>query len=205
MLRGTFVIAGAALTLLTGCAEEDDVAIEHGVIKIEFQRAENEEESPYVGTTVIEVALTYQKCLIDFYTNNPNYRQSGPDGDLVFGSSDQGGEGWRDRLCDGGSVDCSVQSFEQQLGMSNFLKVTYAVEGDDIENREILWGPIPLPELANCEGNEVPQIRYNAASGSTVRGLSAGGNTVWELKTVDPNVAEVGQGQSIDVRAGKPD
>lgn len=196
-------MAVAALTLLTGCPEEDDVELEHGTVKIEFQRALNEGESPYIGTVVVEASLTYEKCLIDFYDNNPNYRQTGPDGDLVFGTMDQGGEGWRDRLCDGGSVDCTVESFTQQLGsMANFLTVRYALGGDDIENREVQFGPIPLASLANCEGGAAPTVRVGVGA---VRGLSAGGDTVWEMKSVDPDRAQVGQGQSIDIRAGRPD
>jgi hypothetical protein len=187
---------------LAGCTDPVE-ELDHGVVWMKLQRGESEAENPYVGTAKIEVTLLYLECIIGFYEGNPDYQQEGVEGALVFGTQEDGGEGWKDRLCEVSNparADCTVDSFRQELVAARQLTVTYSVEGDP-EDRELPFGPLPLPELAACEGGGQPIVRVG--SNGAVRGLSGSGDTIWNTEAFDPPEAFTGQGQPIGIRAAR--
>lgn len=196
----------AGLCATTGCDETTE-PLTHGAVRVEFLRADNEGSSPYTGTVQVVITLDYLDCLIAFYERETTWKQDGPDGFPVYGTFEDGGEGWKDRLCDGSlpddgrGVDCTVLAIEQELEQSKHLKVTYEVTGD-IENRQINFGPLPTTELAACDGTGQPKVRVG--TNGAIRGLSGDGNLVWETKSFTPDQAATDQGQAIKVRAGLP-
>lgn len=200
--------AALALTVLlgvplAGCNPATPEDLEHGIIEIELKRGQSETSSPYDGTTHIEVTLLYLECLIRFYDANPDYQQFGPEGALVFGTREDGGEGWKDRLCDerSGQVSCEVESFRQELDAAKQLTIRYAVSGD-IEDRTLPFGPLPIAELADCEAGGQPIVRVN--SNGAVRGLDGNGDVVWNTEAFSPSEAATGQGAPITIRAARP-
>lgn len=200
--------AAAALSLLltaplAGCPQEPEEDLEHGVVWLQLIRGESQADNPYVGTASIQVTLLYRECLIDFYTANPDYEQNGIEGALVFGTREDGGEGWLDRLCEtpnSDRVDCTVTSFRQELATAKQLTINYAITGDP-ENRELPFGPIPEPELAACEAGGLPIVRVG--SNGAVRGLDGSGNTLWNTESFNPSEATTGQGASIVIKAAR--
>lgn len=188
---------------LAGCNPPAAEELDHGVVWLQLQRGTSQADNPYVGTAKIVVTLLYRECLIDFYASNPDYQQLGPEGALVFGTSEDGGEGWLDRLCDldnPNSVDCTVESFDQELDAARQLTVTYAINGDP-ENHELPFGPIPDAGLAACQAGEQPIVRVG--SNGAVRGVDGNGDTLWNTEAFDPPEAATGQGQTIDIRAAR--
>ncbi len=207
MLRAMRIACAAAFVLapmfaLSGCSEpppEDT----HGFVKIQFARAPSEAESPYPGTTQVEIQMTYEACYQAFYAANPNWGLEGEDGELVFGSLDAGGEGWMDRLCEedvGGRADCEVAGYQQLLDDSSRLTVTYNITGE-LEARTLLFGPLPNRDLAECDGGFAPRVRLEAGG---TRGLDNEGDTVWSVSTVsDSGVAAPGDGGSLTIDAAR--
>jgi hypothetical protein len=189
---------------LAACPGEPDVDLEHGVVYLQLQRGTSQADNPYIGTVKIEVTLLYRECLIAFYDANPDYQQYGTKGALVFGPLSDGGEGWLDRLCDvdnSNLVNCTVDSFRQELsGMTKQLTVLYSIEGDP-ENRELPFGPVPEPELAACEAGGLPIVRVG--SNGAVRGLDGNGNTLWNTESFNPAEATTGQGAAIEIHAAR--
>jgi hypothetical protein len=188
---------------LAGCQGEAPVELEHGLVWLHLLRGQSEADSPYGGTTKVAVTLLYLECLSDFYMANPDYHQGGIKSDLVFGSLEDGGEGWLDRLCENSnpaSINCTVDSFEQQLYSTRQLPVVYSITGD-LENREVPFGPVPDAELAACEGSGQPIVRVGG--GGAVRGLDASGSTIWNTESFDPAEAATGQGAAIGIRASR--
>lgn len=188
---------------LSGCPGDPVEDLEHGIINIELKRGQSETESPYDGTTRIEVTLLYLECLIDFYDANPDYTQYGPEGALVFGTREDGGEGWLDRLCDTdrtGQVDCTVESFSQELDAAKQLTIAYSVTGE-IEDRLLPFGPLPEEELAMCEAGGQPIVRVGSMG--AVRGLDGSGDVVWNTEAFSPSEAATGQGAPITIRAAR--
>ncbi|MCA9653186.1 MAG: hypothetical protein H6712_34030 [Myxococcales bacterium] len=188
---------------LAGCPTEPAEDLDHGIINIEFKRGQSETSSPYDGTSRVEVTLLYLECLIDFYDANPDYQQYGPEGALVFGTREDGGEGWLDRLCDterAGQVDCQVESFRQELDAAKQLTIHYTVSGE-IEDRLLPFGPLPEPDLAMCEAGGQPIVRVGSMG--AVRGLDGNGDTVWNTEAFSPSEAATGQGAPITIRAAR--
>lgn len=199
--HGTLAVLALSVAACTG--DDGGIDFNHGSVKLEFRRGNNVDDNPFVGTTVMQVTLDYQACLIDFYTANPNWRTDGTDGETVFAPRDDGGEGWRDELCERGNVECEVISFEQQFNdnASSSLTVLYAITGD-VENRTLHFGPVPLPELANCEANSLAVVRVG--SNGAVRGLNGvppEGDPLWQIQTFGPTEAVANQGASIGIDA----
>jgi len=203
MLRAMRIACAAAFVLaplfaLTGCEEppEEDT---HGFVEIQFQRAASETESPYVGTAQVQVQMSYGDCYQAFYAANPNYAIDGEDGALVFGSEEDGGEGWRDRLCTEdvpGRVDCDVVEFQQLLqDDSQRLAVTYNINAE-LESRRLLFGPLPLSSLTACDGGGSPRVSIQLGG---TRGLDAEGNVVWQV--VSTNVNQVAPGDQMSLQA----
>ena len=197
----------STLAPIAACDGSGDGPLTHGTVKLEFLRAENEEGNPYTGATHVLVTLDYLDCLISFYDRETTWTQEGPDGFPVFGTKDEGGEGWADRLCDGSlpdegrGVDCTVVSIEQELDVSKHLSVLYEVNGD-IENRILHFGPLPTEELAMCDGGGAPLVRVG--SNGAIRGQTGAGDRIWETKSFSPDKVATNQGQAIKVRAGLP-
>lgn len=198
--------AAAALCLLlaplAGCQEPEE-ELEHGVVWLELRRGDSQPENPYIGTSKIEVTLLYRECLIAFYDANPDYQQYGIEGALVFGKTADGGEGWQDRLCEvpnSNRVDCTVDSFRQELAMTKQLTITYSIEGDP-EDRELPFGPVPTAELADCEPGSQPIVRVG--SNGAVRGIDGSGNTLWNTESFNPSEAATDQGAAIGIRAAR--
>lgn len=202
------VVRGPLLALLglsvVACDEDTGIDFQHGSVKLEFRRGDGVTESPFAGTSVMQVTLNYEACLIDFYKANPNWQQNGPDGGSVFGTREDGGEGWRDELCDRGNVECEVIEFDQQLDDSqgNFLKVVYSIAGD-VENRTLHFGPVPLAPLANCEAGGTGATVRVASNGAVIGldGVPPDGNRLWQIQKFDPSRAAADQGGSIGIDA----
>lgn len=197
--------AGAiALTLAVGCGDDEGTPLEHGFVKIQLVRSENQADSPFIGTGQIFAAMEYDTCLQNFYAMNPNYQQSGADGSLVFGRIDDGGEGWQDRLCENPEArqaECEVAQIEQELDNSSQLRITYNMPSDDIGTKFLKFGPVPNPELANCEGGLQPIVRLVAPV--PVRGFNAQGAEIWETSSFDNPEAVPGQGAELVVKISR--
>jgi hypothetical protein len=192
----------AALAVLTGCPAESGPPDQHGVVRIQFQNAEGVPQGtdPYEGTVNLEITLDYLSCLVEFYEREPSWKKEGPDGGPVFGAKDEGGEGWGDRLCDPDDpelIDCTVDEFVQVFDDPAHLTVKYQVQGP-MQGFIALFGPIPLPELAECEG-EGPRVRIR--SNAYIRGENGNGDQVWEMLTFSDEVAAPNQGQEISIGA----
>ncbi len=207
MLRPMRIACAAAFVLapmlaLTGCGDPP-VEDTHGFVKIQFARAQSEAESPYSGTTQVEIQMTYEACYQEFYAANANWGLEGEDGELVFGSLEAGGEGWMDRLCEedvGGRADCEVVGYQQLLDDSSRLTVTYNITGP-LESRLLLFGPLPNSELAECDGGFAPRVRLEVGG---TRGLNSDGDTVWTVSTVsDSGVAAPGDGGALTINAAR--
>lgn len=165
------------------------VDLEHGFVLIHLQRAADEPADPFVGTERIIVTLNYEQCLFDFYVANPDYAQGSGEDMNIWGTLDEGGEGWFDRLCEvdvPGLVDCSVATFEQQLEPIPVLRITYLVT-EPLEDMMLPFGPLPTAELAACTGDVLPTVRLS--SGDLVRGFDAQNVDIWQGSTFDPAIA----------------
>lgn len=191
----------APIFALAGCG---DAPIEdtHGFAKIQFARSVSEADSPYGGTREVVIQMAYEDCYQQFYAANPNWGLDSEDGALVFGSLEDGGEGWMDRLCEedvGGRADCEVTDFQQLLDDSGLLTVTYNITGP-LEDRVLLFGPLPNAELAQCNGGSAPSVRLSAGS---TRGRDANGDTVWTVSTSNPAKAGPGDGGAVLIEAAR--
>src|SRR5690606_26146763 len=122
----------------------------------------------------------------------------GVDGAPVFGTSEDGGEGWRDRLCEPAPSDvpCGVISFRQ---LTTRLTVTYEIFDDKMEGLELPFGPLPTEELAGC----IPQI--NQVAEAQVQGQNNEGTQIWQAVAVNPPNAETGQGKEMRISAARVD
>lgn len=197
-----FPDAGAALSL--GGDTGDDEELTHGFIRVQFARAESAPDTPYVGTDRIEITMTYDSCFTTFYDGHPNWTVEGADGAPVFGTVDDGGEGWTDRLCaprDNGQATCTIAGFQQELDITNALTVTYAVE-DNPENHFVKFGPLPLieeiPEFV-CEFGW-PRMQIDPQQ---MRGYDSGGAVIWQGEALDQDMASPGQAKAVVVKSAR--
>ncbi|MEM9455978.1 MAG: hypothetical protein AAGF11_17490 [Myxococcota bacterium] len=202
--------AVAALWLLLavplgGCPSDPPATLEHGIVKLQLLPSASEgDTNPFTGTVQVEITLNYQECLLAFYTANPDYQKDGLLDAEIFGTFEDGGEGWKDRLCesdDEADIDCTVDAFAQEFGdRSNHLRVTYSVTGD-IFFREVPFGPLPTASLASCEAGSEPEVRV--LNSGAVRGLDGAGTTLWVTDSFDPPSAVTGQGGQIEIKASR--
>ena len=187
----------APLFALTGC-EDPPVADTHGYVEVQLMRASSESDNPYNGTAVVQIQMAYDDCYQQFYAANPNWAIDGEDGALVFGTEEDGGEGWKDRLCTedvGGRAECEVTGFQQLLDDSaQRLSVTYSVDGP-LESRKLLFGPLPLKSLAECDGGFSPTVRLELGG---TRGLDTEENVIWTVSSSD--VMVVAPGDKLTIR-----
>jgi hypothetical protein len=197
---GRAVAALALLSSLWGCAKEEEI-LTHGYVKLELRRGESQASNPYVGTSTVVATMQYRECLDNFYGSNPDLRQTGVEGETIFGGEDLGGEGWADRLCEAGTesqmAECTIAGIDQKLDQVKQLTVTYAITGE-AENRVLLFGPLPTKETAGCLD---PIVRV-AANGA-ISGNDGSGNKIWVTESFSPTEAITGQGGAIVVRAAR--
>lgn len=169
----------------SGAPEE----LEHGIVKLQLRRARGERADLFADTQRIQITMSYESCLFDFYTAHPEYTQDGDLGAEIWGPLDAGGEGWLDRLCDVAVpdlVDCSVSAFEQNLEQIPALRINYMVSGE-LEQSIVPFGPLPTAMLAACGGGEGPTVRL--ANGGAIGGYDSRGTKIWEGSTFEPNSA----------------
>jgi hypothetical protein len=195
----TLFCFGLLLATACGSGEED---LTHGYIEVVMTPAQNETAEVFAGTSRIIATVTYQTCLQTFYANESGWRQDGPDGAPVFGN-DEGGEDWKTRLCDpaeSGQIGCSVALIDQNLETSPpNLAITYDVTSF-IEGQFIKVGPIPLQELAGCEGGQRPLV---GIGGNVVSGLNGAGAKIWQVATFKPPEISPEDGGSVQVTVGR--
>lgn len=200
MSTGRAVAAFALLCSIWGCAKEEEI-LTHGFVKLELRRGESQASNPYVGTSTVIATMQYRDCLDNFYTANPDLRQTGVEGETIFGGEDLGGEGWADRLCEQGTApsmaDCTVANLDQKLDQVKQLTVTYAITGE-LENRVLLFGPIPTKETAACV-NPIVRVAANGA----ISGNNGEGTKLWVTESFSPTEALTDQGGAIIVRAAR--
>lgn len=169
----------------------------HGFVQLELRRGESQSDDPFVGTARVRVTLEYEACLVSFYEDNPALRAEGADGSLVFGPAADGGEGWRDRLCDATTathVDCVVSSIDQTLDTVKRLTVSYSVSGS-LEGGVLLFGPLPNLDTAHCDTPTYPSVRFG--SESAVEGIDGDGKELWGTESASPATAITDQGAPI--------
>ncbi len=199
-IRLSFVPVLLAVAFLPGC-DEDKEELTHGFVKLEMRRGESQASNPYVGTSTVVATMQYRECLKGFYEGNPDLRQEGREGEKIFGSQELGGEGWTDRLCEPGQVsaqaDCDIKSVKQQLDQVQQLTITYTIN-EELENRVLLFGPLPEKETAGCLD---PIVRV-AANGA-IKGQDGEGNEIWVTESFSPTEAVTGQGGAIVIRAAR--
>lgn len=199
------LLAASCATTLTGCPEDEEL-LTHGFVQLEFQRGESQAENPYVGTAQVVATMEYEECLTAFYENNPAMRAEGPDGALVFGREEDGGEGWADRLCQSGQADsqakCEIVSIDQKLDTVKQMTITYQIEGN-LEGYRLLFGPIPTQATAECVAPTSPVVRVGA--NGAVKGKNGSGSDIWTTESFSPGSAVTGQGAPIRIGAAKKD
>lgn len=183
-LRALVLLAGCLVGGMSSSSCKEEEQEKFGFACLELQRGETEDENPFAGTYKIQVKMSYEKCLQDYYLiKQPGQRLDGPE--------DQGGgvfAEWKERLCSEDverRIDCEVEGFEQVFvedsGLYN-MTITYIVSDPAaISGRRILWGPGPLPEEAMCDAGQSPFVKLIALS--DIVGLDSQGNQIWKLET----------------------
>lgn len=193
----TTVLALVPLLALAACEEpvEDDT---HGFVEVRLTR-NGSDDDPFSGTSQVQIQMTYQDCYQQFYAANPNWTAEGEDGSIIFSG---GPEGWADRLCSesvSGRAECQVTAIEQNLASAaNRLSVTYDITGA-LESRVLLFGPLPLGDLTECDGGLVPRVRVEHA---TTLGLDSSGVPVWGVDQSD-SPQGLAPGDAVVVRVSR--
>jgi hypothetical protein len=186
-----------AVLAAAGCKAEE-LEYRNGYIKLDFARGLSTDSNPFETTTQITAVLNYRDCLQEYYSNNMNQRQDGVDGAKVFGTKEDGGEGWLDHLCEidlPQGIDCEVESLTQQLDVGvPKLTIVYNITGP-IEMRQLAAGPFPDSDEAACMSGTHPEVGLGSVKGSNSDG------DVWNTETFDPTTAVVDQGGAITIYA----
>lgn len=186
-----------AVLAAAGCKPEEE-EFRNGYVKLDFARGQSQDVSPFPTTTQITATLNYRDCLQEYYSTNLNERQDGVDGAKVFGTKEDGGEGWLDHLCEidlPQGIDCEVESLTQQLEVGTpKLTIVYNIMGE-IEGRQLAAGPFPDRDEAACMNGGLPEVGLGNVKGSNSDG------DVWTTETFDPTKAVVDQGGAITIYA----
>lgn len=162
-----------------------DGGLRHGVVKLQLVRQDGADD-PFAGTARIVATMRYGECLETFYAAHPELRQDGPEGEAVFGAAALGGEGWFDRLCApmlDDQIACETIGIAQDLGIAQQLTVVYAVTGP-IEDRVLLFGPLPTVVTAECAEGLAPTVRVNPEG--AVAGTADNGTELWSTAAFSP-------------------
>jgi hypothetical protein len=194
--------AGTEGSNTTASSTSGDDPLRHGSVGLLFRRSDNQASNPTVGVVELSVTMTYRECLSEFYDAYPSMRQTGPEGEAVFGTAALGGEGWMGRLCDSSQFSeittCTVAQIQEQLDPVPQLTVVYAIAGE-LEDRELRFGPLPTKEAAGC-----PDPIVRASVGGIV-GYDMAGETVVAASAVSPTSAVTDQGGSLVVELAAVD
>lgn len=177
----------------------DGLFLTHGVINLQFELGDDVQGTPYSGTTDVHAAITYGKCLMNYYGLHPEKTLEGQDDDNTFGPYSLGGEAWQDRLCTPPIEEqqpCTVAAF---WGEYPRFGVTYAIPSDvDLTGHLLRLGPFPTAETADCNREEA------VVSVQSVYGEGEG-QTLWTAAAVVPLTAMVDQESNVIVYAGAAD
>lgn len=190
------------LLFAAACGPGDDEVLRNGYVRLELQREATHVPEPASSTTRVTATLGYGECLSQFYRDNPAERQEGDIGAADFAGADAGGEGWRDRLCDGSvraTPECEVLAIEQG---TEHLTVEYALDGV-ADNMVLVFGPLPTSATAECAGGLLPTVKVIA--NDAIRGENADGATVWQAASYDPDEVATGPSAVIRIHRGPPD
>lgn len=183
-LRALMLIAGCTASglSLSSCKEEETE--ENGFACIELRRGEGIDSDPFVGTAKIQVSMSYDLCLQDYYANkHPEFRPDGP--------ADAGGalfEEWKTRLCEEDpqrGISCEVESFAQTINPGSVppqykMTITYNVLDPALEGKRIIWGPAPLEAYAECDPGDRPFVRLTTLN--DIIGTNGAGDRLWNLQ-----------------------
>lgn len=167
---------------------DDGEALTHGTVSFRFRRSESGPDPSSVDT--VSITMTYRDCLAAFYDANPAMRQDGPEGEAIFGGSELGGEGWRDRLCE--AAGCTIIEIDQQLDPVMQLTVIYELAGS-IDDATLAFGPLPTNETAGCGD---PIVRADVGS---IKGFDVSGAELWTASAVEPLEAVTNQSGALAV------
>ena len=188
-----------AVALLAGCSADSTTSTprngalviqQHGAVEVRFQRSTADLENPFEGTTQAVLSFAYGDCYLDFYADNPDWAFDGGQLDLAE---------WNDALCntdavDASLADCEVVSVQQDLDAEQpTLTVTYEILGP-LEQETLLFGPIPVRELATCEGGFSPRVEILATD---IHGRDALGTPLWSL--LSTSTIELAPGDMVTV------
>jgi hypothetical protein len=193
-MRALSLVVLAASLALPACQPEPDP--NHGYGKVQFKRAENLDASPFGGTTFVNVNITYDECLADFYAANPDWAADGIDGAPVFEKFADPDSG--KYLCsqsdnDDPAADCDVVEITQDLDNSR-ITFDYKINEASIENKVVYIGPLPCEKLTMC----LPTVRV---TGNAVRGTGPNDEAVWATSSIPQPSTSCGQGLPIQIRA----
>ncbi|MCA9690885.1 MAG: hypothetical protein R3A51_06935 [Nannocystaceae bacterium] len=191
--RSILAAAGLAALMTSSSCGEEELGDMHGFVCIDMDAAANTDTSVFASTTNVRVKLSYSQCLQDFYLNDhPEYRLDGAMGEAIF-------KDWAaNKLCGAGAskpLPCELDPdnlssvFEQRLitddnNSEYALLINYKLtEQGAVDGKRILFGPIPLEELAGC-GTDV-----KVAANADVQGIDGNGTPIWQMVSFGPNSA----------------
>jgi hypothetical protein len=187
-LRALMLISGLTVggLSLSSCGKEEQE--QFGFTCIELMKGAGVDGDPFAGTAKIQVTMSYEPCLQDYYENkHPEMRYDGP--------ADKGGavfEEWKERLCTDDverRIDCEVESFSQNIATGGInplynMTIVYNIPSPDmLAGRRILWGPAPLEAYAECPAspNDLPFVRLTGLS--DIIGINGAGVPIWNLQS----------------------
>jgi hypothetical protein len=195
------LLAALCASTLSGCTDDEEL-LTHGFVQLEFRRGESQDGDPYQGTAQVIATMEYEECLTEFYDTNPGLRAEGPEGALVFGPREDGGEGWSDRLCEGDQVEsqaeCEIVSIKQNFETVNQVTIVYQITGP-LEGYRLLFGPIPTEATAKCVSPTTPVVRIG--QNGAVKGKDSSGADIWTTESFTPGSAVTNQGAPIRIGA----
>lgn len=164
----------------------------HDFVEVQLLRAADQTSSPFAGTVRAQIRMQYGDCFQQFYAAHPNWASDGVDGAATFGS-------WTGRLCDADVdelADCEVAGIVQRLNDSaQDLTVTYDIDGA-LEGQSLLFGPLPVADLAACPGGFSPRVRLELDG---TGGEDVNGDPLWSISSHE--FSEFAPGYTVGMRA----